>query len=276
MSKKKQVPFIKIGSFSKRNKKPRFFKGFFLRLAQVRFRFLRRLHFKIMRLAVFSFFRLWIDKIVGFHNIPVNGSVIFVSNHLSYYDFLIFGAMMRSYIVFLAQKKINETFFIRWFTKLHNVVFVDKDYPGYSFFKELMRHLKNQRHLLIYPEGSRSRTGKMFRPKIGFVKLALLAGVPVVPLTMKGTYEILPPHKRVPVLRRCKVVIGKKVSISPDNPAFHDIFLRQPKELKPGKLSDEAMEEIAVRIMNDIRILAGQEWDDSIAHEMETILKRRG
>lgn len=252
-----------------KRKKAGFMKGVLARFTRVRYRFVRRWYFKVIRLIVISFFPLWVEKVEGMNNIPTKGSAIFVSNHLSYYDFLVFGSLMRNYIVFLAQKRLNETVLIRWFTKLTNVVYVDTESPGYSFFKELIRHLKTQRNILIYPEGSRSRTGKMLYPKIGFVKLALLANVPVIPVAMKGTYEILPPHKRIPALRRCTVIIGKKIHISSDNPVFRDIFLRQPKGLKPGKLTDEAMEEIAVRIMNDIRIQSGQEWDSSVIQEVQ-------
>ncbi|MFA4889212.1 MAG: lysophospholipid acyltransferase family protein [Candidatus Omnitrophota bacterium] len=209
----------------------------------------------------------------GTHNIPTRGPVIFVSNHLSYYDFLVFGAILRNYIVFLAQKKIRKTFLISWFAKLHNVIYVDKDYPGYSFFKELIRNLEARKQLVIYPEGSRSRTGKMLKPKIGFIKLAMKTNVPIIPVAMKGTYEILPPQKRIPRLRRCNVIIGKKIYISPDNPEFTDIFAKQSIGKRFMNLSDEGLQEIAVRIMDNIRVLAEEEWDDSVAVQMRNLTK---
>jgi len=234
-----------------------------LYMTKARYRFVRRLRFKIVRLSVFGFFKLWVKDVKGLDNIPQRGPAIFISNHLSYYDFLVFGSILRAYIVFLAQKKIKETFLIRWFTKFHTVVYIDKDKPGYSFFKEIIRQLGGGRLVVIYPEGTRSRTGKMAIPKPGFVKLAMKTNVPIIPVALKGTYEILPPHKHIPRLKKCEVTVGKKIYISPDNPDFKDIFFRKKGDRKFGKLTDENLQEIAVRIMDKIRISAGEEWDDS-------------
>jgi len=89
----------------------------FIWMARSRYRMARKVRFKTLRSVVFNFFKLWISDIDGLENIPKRGPAIFICNHLSYYDFLIFGSLMRDYIVFLAQKKINETFFVKWFTK---------------------------------------------------------------------------------------------------------------------------------------------------------------
>ena len=106
-----------------------------------RFRLIRRSRFKTLRRMVFRFFNLWIKEVDGLENIPKKGPVIFICNHLSYYDFLVFGSIMRDYIVFLAQKKVGNTFFVRWFTKFNNVVYVDKDQTGASFFNNVIKYL---------------------------------------------------------------------------------------------------------------------------------------
>jgi 1-acyl-sn-glycerol-3-phosphate acyltransferase len=220
-------------------------------------------------------FKLWIKEVVGYKNIPSKGPALFVSNHLSYYDFLILSAVVPSYVVFLAQKKIKETFFVRWFTRFNNVIYIDREKPGYSFFKEILKWLEAGRLFVIYPEGTRSRTGKMLMPKPGFVKLAMKANVPIIPVALKGTYEILPPHKHIPRLKKCEVIIGKKMYISPDNPDLKDIFFKNAGFRKFGKLDEEDMQKIAVRIMDKIRILAGEEWDDSAAAEIAKISRMR-
>jgi len=211
---------------------------------------------------------MWIKEVEGYNNIPVKGPAIFVSNHSSYYDFLIFGSLLHGYVVFLAQKKINQTFLIRWFARYTTVIYIDKEYPGHAFFKKILKHLDEGKLLVVYPEGTRTRTGKMLKPKLGFVKLAIKANVPIIPVAIKGTYDILPPHKHIPRLRKCKVTVGKKMYISPDNPDFKDIFFKRPDKIKLGALTDEELQEIAIRIMDKVRILAGQEWDDDIVEEV--------
>ena len=108
----------------------------------------------------------------------------------------------------------------------------------------------------------------MLKPKEGFVKLAIKANVPIIPVAMKGTYEILPPSRRVPRLKRCKVIIGKKAYISAENPMFRDIFLRREGVDKTGNLTKEETQEIAFRIMNNIRLLANEKWDATALTEI--------
>lgn len=245
--------------------------AYFIRL---RYRLARRIRFKITRLAVFAFFRLWIKEVIGVENIPIKKAAIFVSNHTSYYDFLILGALLKNYVTFIASKKIEETFFIRWFTKLHNIIYVNQERPGYSFFRNMIRHLKSGKTLIIYPEGTRSRTGKMLAPKYGFVKLAIIANVPVIPIAMKGTYEILAPSRHIPRLKKCSVVIAEKIYISPDNYLLKDIFISKDGRKKNiNQLTKNDLQKIAIYIMDEIRAMADEQWDIIAINEIEKFRK---
>lgn len=234
-----------------------------------RYKFINKVRFKFLRFLLVCLLKSWVRRITGLNNVPEKGPAIFVCNHLSYFDFLIFSAVVKPYVVFLAQRKIKTTFIIRWFTKFNNVIYIDKDYPGYSFFKELLQYLDAGRLIVVYPEGTRSRTGKMLIPKPGFVKLAMKANVPIILVALKGTYEILPPHRHIPRLRKCEVIIGKKMYISPDNQDIKDIFFRRTGDRKFGKLTDEDLQEIAIRLMDKIRIQAGEEWDESAVQQVQ-------
>lgn len=238
------------------------------------YRLMRRLKFRTIRLIVFAFFRLWIKDIAGFEKIPQDRPAILVANHLSYYDFLVLGALFRRQIVFIAVKKIKQTFLIRWLAKLHIVIYINRDHPGITFFRDIMRYLALGRLVVIYPEGTRSRTGKMLKPKAGFVKLAIKANIPIIPIGIKGTYRILPPHRYIPRLARCKVVAGKKMYVSPSNPEFEDIFFGNRENPKLGKLTKNQMQKISIRIMDKVRLLAGEEWDCRYIKEAKKALEK--
>ena len=234
-----------------------------LQKLKVRIRAARRSGFKFLRALVFFMWRLWVRKIEGLENIPENEPVIIVSNHQSYFDFFILASVLRRQTVFVAVKGLSERPFVGWFMKLDTIVYVDRDKPGLSFFKELIRHLDAGKQIVLYPEGLRSRSGKMLPPKTGFLKLALKQNVPILPVVMKGTYEILPPNKHIPAFKRCDVIFGKKMYISPSTPLFKDVFLEGPKNGRYSNLNDEQLNMVAYRVMDIVRQLSGQAWDET-------------
>jgi len=232
-------------------------------LLSVRYRFLKKLRFRTIRLMVFFMWRLWVKEVSGFEHIPEREAAIIVSNHQSYYDFFVLASVLKKQTVFVAMKSLNQRSFVGWFMKLDTIIYVDREKPGYEFFKELMRQLNHRKLVVLYPEGMRSRSGKMLEPKTGFIKIAIKTNSPIIPIATKGTYEILPPHRRFPSLKKCEVHIGEKIYISPATPFLKDIFFRRKGRRKFGQLNDDELSEIAFRIMDRIRKVSGQEWDES-------------
>lgn len=230
---------------------------------QLYYRLLRKIRFRTLRILVFFMWKRWLDKVNGLENIPVGESAIIASNHMSYFDFFVLASFLEKQTVFIATKGLDQRSFVGWFMKLDTIIYVDREKPGYSVFKEVVRQSRNKKLIVIYPEGTRSRSGKMLEPKPGFIKLALLCGVPIIPLAMKGTYDILPPHKNVPKFTKCSISIGEKIYLSPSNPFLKDVFYRSANAKKFTDLTDEGIEEIAFRIMNKVRVMSGQEWDAS-------------
>ena len=241
-------------------------KNILLFLINVRYRYLRRVRFRFLRLLFFFVWRLWVGEVVGFDKIKMNEAAVVVSNHLSYFDFWILSSILRKQTVFVAVRDLTCRAHVGWTLKLNTMIYVDREKPGFKFFKEIIWYLKEQKRLVVmYPEGTRSRTGKMLMPKLGFVKLAIKAGVPIIPVAMRGTYEILPPNKHLPKLKKCDVFIGDKIYITPENEKFSDIFFKEGACHPHYKqLDDSKLYKIAFRIMNEIRKMAGQEWDESV------------
>lgn len=240
-------------------------------ILNIYFRAIRRKLFLIMRFIVFSFFRLWVRSIHGKENLPLKGPALVISNHSSYYDFFILGTFFSKPEAFVASAHLKEHPIVRWFEKFDSLIYIDREKPGYKFFREIIRHLSLGKLVVIYPEGKRSRTGRILRPKTGFVKLALIANVPIIPVGMKGTYEILPPQMKFPRFKRCEIFFNKKIYISPQNQMFKDIFLMK----KSGRLenvTEDQMQLMADRIMESVRALIGGQWDDDCHPKTTTLL----
>ncbi|MBF0569868.1 MAG: 1-acyl-sn-glycerol-3-phosphate acyltransferase [Candidatus Omnitrophica bacterium] len=231
-------------------------------LVALRVRTFRRGQFRWVRGMVYFGFRLWLRRIRNPQKLPTQGPVIIVSNHTSYFDWAVLSAVYSNrYIVFLANQDLLRRKFVSWLMKLNILIYINPNKPGYSYFREVVGRLKQGHIVVIYPEGTRSRTGRMLRPKIGFVKLAMQTGVPVIPLAMKGAYKVLPPHKNWPRLKRCELIVGDPIDISLNNPALSDIFYGK-KHLK--EVTDHDLERVAIRIMDQIAKMAGQEWEDAL------------
>jgi len=242
---------------------------------KLRYRVMRRVRFRVLRLAVFFMWRLWLRRVEGLEKIPNQGPAILVSNHSSYFDFFVLASVLKKMTVFVAVKDLNRRKFVGWFMKLDIIVYVDRERPSQSFYKQLLWHLKNQKRIVaLYPEGTRSRSGKMQRPKNGFVKLAIQANAPVIPVAMRGNYEILPPHKKFPAFKKCEIIVGDQMNIEPSNPMFSKIFEEDRVKSNINKLSNDGYDKIALKIMDQVREMAGVAWEDHALYELESIKKK--
>jgi 1-acyl-sn-glycerol-3-phosphate acyltransferase len=163
-------------------------------------------------------FRPWID---GLDRIPDKGPAILASNHLSFSDSFFLPLVVPRPITFLAKsdyftgRGIKGLFSKMFFTGVGQVPI---DRTGGRASEAAMttgvRILSEGKLLGIYPEGTRSPNGTLYRGKTGLARMALEAGVPIIPVAMINTYEIQPPGTLVPRLRRVGVRIGEPLDFS--------------------------------------------------------------
>ena len=128
----------------------------------------------------------------GIEKIP-DRNVLFVCNHLSNIDFAVVIAAIDRYMSFVAKKELEKTPFLNKWMEMLNTLFMDRS-DMKSQLKNILQGiemLKAGETVFIFPEGTRSRDGKMLEFKAGSFKLATKSGVPVVPLTLVGTGDIL-------------------------------------------------------------------------------------
>lgn len=194
----------------------------------------------------------------GRKNVPRRGPVILVSNHLSFADHFFGPLPLPRKLVFLAKAeyfngKGVKGMVSRAFFSGSGQIPIERT-GGQASERALrsgLRVLAAGNVLGIYPEGTRSPDGRLYRGRTGVARLALESRAPVVPCAMIGTFEFLPSGSRRPNMKvRPGVIFGQPMEFS----RFY------------GKESDRAaLREVTDEIMAEIGKLSGQEYIDSYA-----------
>jgi 1-acyl-sn-glycerol-3-phosphate acyltransferase len=167
--------------------------------------------------------------LVGLENIPQTGGVLFVANHQSNFDIPIFVGHVPRDKGFIAKLELLKVpTFSRWM-KYIGCIFIDRKDPRQSLaaITEAAERLKAGHSIVIFPEGTRSADGTVAPFKAGGFRLGLKAGVPIVPVTISGSKNIMP--KGTLIIRSAKV----KVVISP--PLLWDDY----KEMDSNQISEK-------------------------------------
>lgn len=203
-------------------------------------------------------FRPWVQ---GLSNVPETGGAILASNHLSFSDSIFLPLAVDRKVTFLAKAdyfngsgakgRLTAAFF-----RLADQLPIDRSGGRASdaALKTGLRVLSGGNLLGIYPEGTRSPDGRLYRGKTGVARMALEAGVPVLPVAMVGTDKAQPIGRRIPKVVRIGVRIGKPLDFSRYEGMEGDRFVLR-------SITDE--------IMYELMQLSGQEYVDVYAADMK-------
>jgi len=133
-------------------------------------------------------FRLWADvECIGFENIPDQEACIVASNHASYLDIIYLTLHLPRHPHFMAKQELYKNPIASWFFRMGGTFPVERGEVDTWAWQQAGRVLQAGQMLCIFPEGTRSRTGKLKRAKLGAVKLALEHNVPILPVAISGT-----------------------------------------------------------------------------------------
>jgi 1-acyl-sn-glycerol-3-phosphate acyltransferase len=164
----------------------------------------------------------WRPVVVGRENIPRTGPVILASNHLSFIDSVVIPLVVPRRVRFLAKAEYFEATGLRglgqrlFFTLVDAVPIRRTGHRGAVAALEAgLGVLRDGQAFGVYPEGTRSRDGRLYRGRTGVGWLALASGAPVVPVTLVGTDRIQPVGARLPRVHRIRVVFSAPVDPGP-------------------------------------------------------------
>ncbi|MEL7564257.1 MAG: lysophospholipid acyltransferase family protein [Dehalobacterium sp.] len=152
--------------------------------------------------------------VTGQEHVPAQGGVVFVSNHQGNFDIPILLGYIDKPKAFIAKKELKKMPLISSWMYYMNCVFIDRGHPraGLKSIQEGAAYLKQGYSQVIFPEGTRSRSNNMGEFKPGSFKLATKAEVPIVPVTIKGSYHIMEANGGLIKPAVVRVIISEPVS----------------------------------------------------------------
>ena len=164
---------------------------------------------------------LYRPKVEGLQYVPTSGPVILASNHLAVIDSFFLPLVVRRRITFLAKAEYFtgtglKGWFSRWFFTAVGQVPIDRaDADAAEAALQTAKRLLGEGKLLgMYPEGTRSPDGRLYKGKTGLARLALETGVPVIPVAMIGTNVVNPPGSTMLRFGHVGIRFGKPMDFS--------------------------------------------------------------
>lgn len=201
-------------------------------------------------------------QVEGRDHVPDHGPAIIASNHLSFSDSIFMPLIVKRKVTFVAKAeyftgKGLKGWLIKMFFVGTGTIPVDRSggRAAQAALDTQLRVLKQGNLAGIYPEGTRSPDGRLYRGKTGVARLALESGAPVVPVVMLNADEIQPPGKLIPKVKRVKIRFGHPLDFS----------------RYAGMAGDRFVERAATdEIMYELMELSGREYVDVYAQKVKT------
>ncbi len=160
---------------------------------------------------------MWFRGVVaGQHNFPIEGPFLIASNHASHLDPPLVGCHVPRQMRFFARKSLWNNRILAWWLNQVETIPVERDSGDIGAIKRVLQALKENRAVVLFPEGTRTPDGQLQKPKAGVGLMACKTGVPVVPCRVYGSFHAFGKGTSIPRFGTpVSVVFGPP--ISPDD-----------------------------------------------------------
>lgn len=192
--------------------------------------------------------RLWKLNIEGAENIPAEGPAIICPNHISFFDSVFVMTFVGRNISFVGKAEYMDSWKTKHLFPALGMIPIDRAGGGKSdaALDAAEQVLRRGELFGIYPEGTRSRDGMLYKGHTGAARLAMRVGCPIIPVGIVGTREIQPPDTFMPKIGlECTLRFGRPVTVD----RYRD---REDDHMVWREMTDE--------VMFEIRDLTGQEY----------------
>lgn len=196
-------------------------------------------------------------RVSGTQNLPTSGPVIIAGNHLTVVDSFFLVLLMRRRVTFIAKSEYFtgrgiKGAALRWFYSATGQVPVDRrgadaSAPALAAAKSILRQGKVW---AVYPEGTRSPDGRLYKGKTGLARVAIETGAPVIPLVMYGTLAVNPVGSRMWRPGKVRMVVGEPLDFT---------------RYAGGENSKVILRAVTDEVMAALATLSGQEYVDVYA-----------
>lgn len=176
---------------------------------------------------ILLFWRRW--RVIGLENLPAQGGVVVVANHVSNLDPVVVGCALNRQVHFMAKIELFRNALLGMLIRQLGAFPVNREKSDRQAIRTALELLHAGRVVGIFPEGTRSKTGEIQKPHLGAALLAFKADAPLLPVAVKGTRGFF---------SRVTVVVGKPIYIP-------DLWHSKPGKGELEQISDQVMGTIA-------------------------------
>lgn len=179
-------------------------------------------------------------EVNGYENIPQDQPVLFIGNHISIYDVIITYPLMKNPTGYIAKKEIQKVPFLNIWMYFVNCIFIDRTdaRKGLKAILKATEHINSGISIVLFPEGTRSKDGKILPFKDGGFKIASKTSCPVVPMGITGTADIFENH--IPRIKPSHVTVNFGEPIYTDS------------------MSKDELKHLSSRVYEEVKALSGQ------------------
>lgn len=197
----------------------------------------------VCRLVFRIYFRC---NVFNERRVPAEGPVILAGNHASFLDPPMIGAAVLRPINYLARESLFRFPIFGWYLKALNSVPVDRDGQGAKGLKIILDRLTKGGGIILFPEGTRTRSGELQPARSGVGLTVIKSDAPVVPVRVFGTFKAWNRKQIFPRPRKVIVKFGEPIDFKE---------LREEAKTCPKKRLKEIYQEVADQIMEEIAVL---------------------